>query len=88
MRRLLRDIAAGKEQSGDTSTLENYTVFTKLPPATKRREANAQVSICQTDDRERLAAEISLNTTDSALPRDHTHGLNQASSCAGDSNWR
>jgi len=30
MRRLLRDIAAGKEQSGDTSTLEDYTVLAKL----------------------------------------------------------
>jgi len=30
MRRLLRDIAAGKEQTGDTSTLEDYTVLAKL----------------------------------------------------------
>lgn len=30
MRRLLRDIAAGKEQSGDTSTLEDYSVLAKL----------------------------------------------------------
>jgi acetyl-CoA synthetase len=30
MRRLLRDIASGKEQSGDTSTLEDYTVLAKL----------------------------------------------------------
>ncbi len=30
MRRLLRDIAAGKEQSGDTSTLEDFTVLAKL----------------------------------------------------------
>ena len=30
MRRLLRDIAAGKEQIGDTSTLEDYTVLAKL----------------------------------------------------------
>ena len=30
MRRLLRDIAAGKEQTGDTSTLEDYSVLAKL----------------------------------------------------------
>ena len=30
MRRLLRDIAAGKETVGDTSTLEDYTVLAKL----------------------------------------------------------
>jgi acetyl-CoA synthetase len=30
MRRLLRDIASGKESSGDTSTLEDYSVLAKL----------------------------------------------------------
>jgi len=30
MRRLLRDIAAGKESQGDTTTLEDYTVLAKL----------------------------------------------------------
>jgi len=30
MRRLLRDIAAGKESVGDTTTLEDYTVLAKL----------------------------------------------------------
>jgi acetyl-CoA synthetase len=30
MRRLLRDIAAGRETSGDTSTLEDYTVLARL----------------------------------------------------------
>ena len=30
MRRLLRDIAAGKELSGDTSTLEDYSALAKL----------------------------------------------------------
>lgn len=30
MRRLLRDIAAGKESIGDTTTLEDYTVLAKL----------------------------------------------------------
>ncbi|MCA9190383.1 MAG: acetate--CoA ligase [Planctomycetales bacterium] len=30
MRRLLRDIAAGKEQVGDTTTLEDYTVLARL----------------------------------------------------------
>ena len=30
MRRLLRDIAAGKEEIGDTTTLEDYSVLTKL----------------------------------------------------------
>jgi acetyl-CoA synthetase len=30
MRRLLRDIAAGKEAAGDTSTLEDYSVLAKL----------------------------------------------------------
>ena len=30
MRRLLRDIASGKEQVGDTTTLEDYTVLAKL----------------------------------------------------------
>ena len=30
MRRLLRDIATGKESTGDTSTLEDYTVLAKL----------------------------------------------------------
>ena len=30
MRRLLRDIAAGKEASGDTSTLEDFSVLAKL----------------------------------------------------------
>ncbi len=30
MRRLLRDIAAGKQSSGDTTTLEDYTVLAKL----------------------------------------------------------
>jgi acetyl-CoA synthetase len=30
MRRLLRDIASGKETGGDTSTLEDYTVLAKL----------------------------------------------------------
>ena len=30
MRRLLRDIAAGKDAAGDTTTLEDYTVLAKL----------------------------------------------------------
>jgi acetyl-CoA synthetase len=30
MRRLLRDIAAGKETTGDTTTLEDYSVLAKL----------------------------------------------------------
>ena len=30
MRRLLRDIAAGKEAAGDTSTLEDFSVLAKL----------------------------------------------------------
>ena len=30
MRRLLRDIAAGRESAGDTSTLEDYTILAKL----------------------------------------------------------
>ena len=30
MRRLLRDIAAGREGAGDTTTLEDYTVLAKL----------------------------------------------------------
>ena len=30
MRRLLRDIASGREQVGDTSTLEDYSVLAKL----------------------------------------------------------
>ena len=30
MRRLLRDIASGKETVGDTSTLEDYSVLAKL----------------------------------------------------------
>ena len=30
MRRLLRDIAEGKEQVGDTTTLEDYSVLAKL----------------------------------------------------------
>ena len=30
MRRLLRDIAAGKESTGDTSTLEDFSVLAKL----------------------------------------------------------
>jgi acetyl-CoA synthetase len=30
MRRLLRDIAAGKESKGDTSTLEDFSVLAKL----------------------------------------------------------
>jgi acetyl-CoA synthetase len=30
MRRLLRDIAAGKETVGDTTTLEDYNVLAKL----------------------------------------------------------
>jgi len=30
MRRLLRDIAAGRETVGDTTTLEDYTVLAKL----------------------------------------------------------
>ncbi|WDT73346.1 MAG: hypothetical protein MPW17_15615 [Candidatus Manganitrophus sp.] len=30
MRRLLRDIAAGRETLGDTTTLEDYTVLAKL----------------------------------------------------------
>ena len=30
MRRLLRDIASGKETAGDTSTLEDYSVLAKL----------------------------------------------------------
>ena len=30
MRRLLRDIAAGKEEVGDTTTLEDYSVLAKL----------------------------------------------------------
>lgn len=30
MRRLLRDIASGKEQVGDTTTLEDYTILAKL----------------------------------------------------------
>jgi acetyl-CoA synthetase len=30
MRRLLRDIAAGKETVGDTTTLEDYTVLAKI----------------------------------------------------------
>jgi acetyl-CoA synthetase len=30
MRRLLRDLAAGKESTGDTTTLEDYSVLAKL----------------------------------------------------------
>ena len=30
MRRLLRDIAAGRETMGDTTTLEDYSVLAKL----------------------------------------------------------
>jgi len=30
MRRLLRDVAAGRESAGDTSTIEDYTVLAKL----------------------------------------------------------
>ncbi len=30
MRRLLRDIASGKEQVGDTTTLEDYSILAKL----------------------------------------------------------
>jgi acetyl-CoA synthetase len=30
MRRLLRDIAAGKETVGDTTTLEDYSVLARL----------------------------------------------------------
>ena len=30
MRRLLRDVASGKEVAGDTSTLEDYFVLAKL----------------------------------------------------------
>lgn len=30
MRRLLRDIAAGREQVGDTTTLEDYSVLARL----------------------------------------------------------
>src|SRR5207248_11469259 len=30
MRRLLRDIAAGKETAGDTTTLEDYSVLARL----------------------------------------------------------
>jgi acetyl-CoA synthetase len=30
MRRLLRDIAAGRESTGDTSTVEDYAVLAKL----------------------------------------------------------
>ena len=30
MRRLLRDVAAGKETTGDTTTLEDYSVLAKL----------------------------------------------------------
>ena len=30
MRRLLRDIAAGKETIGDTTTLEDYSVLAKI----------------------------------------------------------
>ena len=30
MRRLLRDIAAGKQTTGDTTTLEDYSVLAKL----------------------------------------------------------
>jgi hypothetical protein len=35
MRRLLRDIAAGRESAGDTTTLEDYTVLAKLRAKTK-----------------------------------------------------
>ena len=30
MRRLLRDIAAGRESAGDTSTLDDFSVLAKL----------------------------------------------------------
>jgi acetyl-CoA synthetase len=30
MRRLLRDIACGKESIGDTTTLEDYSILAKL----------------------------------------------------------
>jgi acetyl-CoA synthetase len=30
MRRLLRDVAAGKETVGDTSTLEDYSILARL----------------------------------------------------------
>jgi acetyl-CoA synthetase len=30
MRRLLRDIAAGRESAGDMTTLEDYSVLTRL----------------------------------------------------------
>jgi acetyl-CoA synthetase len=35
MRRLLRDIASGKEEVGDTTTLEDFTVLAKLREATE-----------------------------------------------------
>jgi acetyl-CoA synthetase len=35
MRRLLRDIASGKEQVGDTSTLEDYSVLARLRESTE-----------------------------------------------------
>jgi acetyl-CoA synthetase len=35
MRRLLRDIAAGREELGDTTTLEDYSVLAKLREATE-----------------------------------------------------
>ncbi len=38
MRRLLRDIAAGKETVGDTTTLEDYSVLAKLRAATGDEE--------------------------------------------------
>jgi acetyl-CoA synthetase len=33
MRRLLRDVASGKESTGDTSTLEDLSVLAKLREA-------------------------------------------------------
>ena len=30
MRRLLRDVAVGRESTGDTTTLEDFTVLAKL----------------------------------------------------------
>jgi acetyl-CoA synthetase len=33
MRRLLRDVASGKQQVGDTTTLEDYSVLAKLREA-------------------------------------------------------
>ena len=65
MRRLLRDIAAGKETVGDTTTLEDYSVLAKLARATRSERGRCAA---EPGSRDRRIIPETASSTGSARP--------------------